>query len=46
MGRYIARLEIPDDAPVTSEQTGITGHYTLWADPAVLLGCVVSVVQV
>ena len=46
MGRYIAGLRLSEQEPVTYEKTGITGHYTLWADPATLLARVVSVVKV
>lgn len=45
LGRYIARLEIPTDAPVTVEQTGADpGHHTIWGNPALLLSYVVAVV--
>lgn len=44
LGRFIARLEIPDGAPVRVERTTrVPGHYTLWGDPAVLLWYVVAV---
>jgi hypothetical protein len=48
LGDYIARLEIPDDAPgVRIERTLRTpGHHTIWADPDELLKCVVSIVPV
>ena len=38
LGSYIARLDVPDDAPVRAERTLRTrGHHTLWADPQALL---------
>ena len=37
----IGELEIPDDAPVTIRKTLGPGHFTVWGDPDVLLGCVV-----
>jgi hypothetical protein len=44
LGRYIARIELPADAPVRAERTTrIPGHYTLWGDPAALLRYVVAV---
>lgn len=45
LGRWIAELAIPDDAPVRSERTvpANPGHHTLWADPGVLLGLVVAI---
>ena len=46
MGRFIARLDISDEAAVTYERTGASGHYTLWADPTVLLASVTTVVPV
>ena len=48
MGRWVARLEIPDDAPVRAEPTlpNSRGHHTLWGDPAALLRCVAGVVPV
>jgi hypothetical protein len=42
IGDHIARIELPDDAPVESKRTGGTpGHHDLWGDPDVLLGFVV-----
>lgn len=46
MGAFIARLEIPDDGPVVVEATRGRGHFTLWASPEGLTGCVVAVVPV
>lgn len=47
LGSYIAALTIPDDAPVRVERTLRTrGHHTLWAEPSLLLRCIVSVVPV
>ena len=45
LGRYIATVRIPVDQAVRVEQTGRDrDHFTVWADPAALLGWVVSVV--
>ena len=41
LGSYIARLEIPEDAPIRIERTKGPGHHTLWGEPAELLRCVV-----
>ena len=41
LGRYIARLEIIDDDSPRVEKTLGRGHYTVWGDSAMLLGCVV-----
>jgi hypothetical protein len=47
LGAYIARLEIPEGAPVRIERTLSTpGHHTIWGDPDDLLMYVVSVVPV
>ena len=48
MGRWIARLEIPDGAPISAERTlpNSRGHHTLWGEPAELLRCVADVVPV
>ena len=47
LGRFIAKLEIPDDASVTwARTTNSSGHYTLWGEPPELLSYVVSVVPV
>ena len=45
MGRWIARLDIPDDVPIRAERTlpNSRGHHTLWGEPAHLLRCVSSV---
>jgi hypothetical protein len=44
LGRYVAQLEIPDDAPVRVERTGHgVGHHTVWAEPATLLAYVAEV---
>lgn len=46
LGAFIARLEIPDDAPVSIERTTKSrGHYTIWADPSLILTCVVEVIS-
>ncbi len=47
LGRYIAELTIPADSPIRFERTTKSaGHYTLWGDPATLMGCVRRVVPV
>lgn len=46
LGEHIARLEIPDDAPISVEKTLGRGHYTLRGDPDTLLSHVVSIVLV
>lgn len=44
LGRYIAELRIPHDAPVTIERTTSTrGHYTVWGDAHAILGLVAQV---
>jgi hypothetical protein len=44
LGAYVARVRIPAGAPVRIEQGGRDpDHYTVWAEPAELVGCVVSV---
>jgi len=51
LGRFVAELVIPNDAPLTFERTGRKpGHHTLWARPRQALSaevarCVVSVVR-
>jgi hypothetical protein len=44
LGQYTARLDIPNHAPVRWGRTlpRSRGHYTLWGEPAVLLGCVTA----
>lgn len=45
--RYVAELNLQDEAAITFERTGRQrGHYTLWGDADELLACVVSVVPV
>ena len=46
MGRFIARLDIPDDNPFVYEKTGAAGHYTLWGLPLVLRAYVAAVTPV
>ncbi len=47
LGDFIARLDIPDDAPITIGRINPkTGHCDLTGEPAALLGAVVSVVRV
>jgi hypothetical protein len=42
--RFVAELSIPDDAPVEFRRTfSSPGHHTLWGDPDILVGYVVSV---
>jgi hypothetical protein len=44
---YLAVLQVTPNAAMTSEQTGKRPeHYTLWAIPKDLKGCVVSVVEI
>jgi hypothetical protein len=43
LGGFIAELRIPDDAPVTYRQTFQPTHYTLWAEPDLLVGLIVAV---
>lgn len=44
--RFIAELQIPDDALVTIERTGRRGHHTLWGSPDVILGYVTRVAPI
>jgi hypothetical protein len=47
LGAYIARLEIPAEAPIRVERTLSTrGHHTIWGDADQLLHYVVAVVPV
>lgn len=46
LGRYIAVVSIPDEAPVRVERTRGPGHHTIWGDPEYLLNCVVQVAAV
>ena len=44
LGSFIAELRVPSGVPVAAERTTSSrGHWTLWGDADVLLGCVVSV---
>jgi hypothetical protein len=43
LGSYIARIEIPEDAPVRVERTLGRGHYTVWGEPSVLMTYAVAV---
>ena len=44
LGRFIAELQIPVDAPIRIERTGRShGHYTAWGDPGTLLDYVTEV---
>jgi hypothetical protein len=44
LGAYVALIHIPDGVSVRVEQAGRDpDHYTVWAEPADLLGWVVSV---
>jgi hypothetical protein len=40
IGRYIARLQIPDDVPLIVEEPDETGHCDLYAEPGDLLAWV------
>jgi hypothetical protein len=43
---HVAVLEIPDDAPVRCERTGVNrGHSTLWATPQKLISYLRDVVE-
>jgi hypothetical protein len=44
--RLLARLELPDGAPVRIEKTFGPGHYTLWGDPQLLREAVAAVVRI
>ena len=44
--RLLARLEVPDDAPVQIRKTHGLGHLTAWGEPSVLLDAVASVMQI
>lgn len=47
IGRFIARVELPADAPVAVERTGSSGgHYTVWGEAAALRGYVRAVAAV
>ena len=46
LGVYIARIQIPPDAPILWERTLGRGHYTLWGAPAEIARRVVAVVPV
>jgi hypothetical protein len=47
LGRYIARIELPDDSPIVSERTTTSGgHHTLWGDPWLILAAITHVVPV
>ena len=45
LGRHVAELRIPPDAPIRYERTllGSAGHHTIWGEPDELRRCVVSV---
>jgi hypothetical protein len=46
LGKFIAELVVPIDAPVVCERTTRTeGHWTLWASAGDLVGRVVMVVS-
>jgi hypothetical protein len=48
LGRYIARLEVSETAPLVWERTlrNSRGHHTLWGEPQTLLTLVRTVVPV
>ncbi len=46
-GAFIAELDIPAQATIRVERTTKSkGHYTIWGDPLILLGCVARVVPI
>lgn len=46
LGHYLARLDVPDVGPIRFERTTRSrGHYTLWGEPAALLGTVVATIR-
>jgi hypothetical protein len=46
LGELIAELHVPDAADIRVEQTGRNAlHYTVWAEPLVLLRCVTNIVS-
>jgi hypothetical protein len=47
LGRYIARIELPDDSTVVSERTTTSsGHHTLWGDASSILTAITHVFSV
>lgn len=46
LGRSIARVEIPDGAPVLVKQTLKLGHFSVVGDPTVLMGYVIRVMRI
>ena len=42
-GTAVAEVVIPDGAPVRIAKTRGPGHYTVWGDPDLLLGCVARI---
>jgi hypothetical protein len=48
LGRYIARLDLPETAPLVWERTlrNSRGHHTLWGEPQALLALVTVVASV
>jgi hypothetical protein len=47
LGHVLAEIHLPSNAPILVERTTKShGHYTLWGDPAFLLGCVVTITPV
>ena len=47
LGYLIAVLDIREGGEIQFERTTASrGHYTLWGDPAILLGCVTMVVAI
>jgi hypothetical protein len=44
LGGFIARLDVPDDAPLRVERTlRSRGHHTVWGEPIDVLRCVTAV---
>jgi hypothetical protein len=47
LGRFIARIELPDDSPVLSERTTTSsGHHTLWGDPWIILAAIMEISEI
>ena len=47
LGSHLARVVIPGGPAFRFQRTPVSpGHYTVWGDPASLLGCVTEVVPV
>jgi hypothetical protein len=48
LGKFVAVLQVPPGENISVAQTGRRreGHHTIWAEPGILLACVVDVVPV